>query len=286
MVFIQHGLRVGIFITMATLAALTLWRAKRAAGDHGIAFASGLWSSGAYLGVFLWLLIILVLSKTIGALAITLMLIPVVGILGTQLQTVIATGLTALILLYPALRAADVVPVEKIVAAAENVSTERAGSLQFRLSNEDILLYRAALKPAFGWGGWGRSRVFDPVTGKDVSVTDGSWIIAFGTSGWAGYLAQFTLLTLPILTLSWRRRDTPIVTTGLTFMLVANMIDLIPNSGLTPLTWLLAGTLMARRISVPTEGSITAPATHRAGGSLRYTRFAPTSSRVASDGSI
>ena len=286
MVFIEHGLRVGIFMAMATLAALTLWRARRATGDQGITVASGLWSSGAYLGVFLWLLVILVLSKTIGALAITLMLIPVVGILGTRLQTVIATGLTALILLYPMLRAADVVPVETIVAAAEDVSAERAGSLQFRLDNEDILLDRAALKPAFGWGGWGRSRVFDPVTGRDVSVTDGSWIIAFGNSGWAGYLAQFTLLTLPILTLSWRRRDTPIVTAGLTFMLVANMIDLIPNSGLTPLTWLLAGTLMARRVNVPAEDSVAAPATHQAGGSLRYTRFAPTSSRVVSDGSI
>ena len=76
------------------------------------------------------------------------------------------------------------------------------------------------------------------------------------------------------------------MTARLTFMLVANRIDLIPNSGFTPLTWLLAGTLMARRVNVPAEDSAAAPATHQAGGSLRYNRFAPTSSQVASDGSI
>src|SRR5437764_1120755 len=46
----------------------------------------------------------------------------------------------------------------------------------------------------FGWGGWGRSRIFDQWTGKDISVTDGGWIIYFGVYGWFGYLCFFGLL--------------------------------------------------------------------------------------------
>jgi hypothetical protein len=289
MVFIQHGLRVGIFMAMATLAALTLWRVARAVGtmprNQGSTAPSRLWSSGTYVGVFLWLLVVLVLSKTIGALAITLLLIPVIGVLGTRLQTMVAAGLTLLILLYPMLRAADVVPVESIVAAAENVSAERAQSLQFRLENEDILLDRARDKPVFGWGDWGRSRVYEPVTGKDISVTDGFWIIAFGSSGWVGYLARFGLLALPVLTLVQRHSANPIVTTGLSFILVANLIDLIPNSGLTPLTWMVAGTLMAR-VRMAAVEPVVAPDEDRAHAGTRYTRFATHRSRGGSMSAI
>lgn len=276
MVFIEHGLRVGIFMAMATLAALTLFRARRTVPDapqgRKTATGSAPWSPVTFFWIFLWLLFILVLSKTIGALAITMLLIPVVGIMGSRLQTLIASGLTVMILLYPMLRAADVVPVERIVAAAQDISTDRAQSLQFRLDNEDILLERAREKPVFGWGDWGRSRVYAPDTGRDLSVTDGSWIIAFGSVGWVGYIARFGLLALPVLTLAWRRRDTLVVTGGLALMLVANMIDLIPNSGLTPLTWMLAGTLMARRVtaSVPAGKIEPGPSS---GLSSRHTRF-------------
>ena len=290
MVFIEHGLRVGIFMAMATLAALTLWRTRRTALDTSLgrnaATESGSRLSGTIFWVFLWLLFILVMSKTVGALAITILFIPVVGFLGSRLQALIAMGLTVMILLYPMLRAADIVPVERIVAVAQDISADRAQSLQFRLDNEDILLERARQKPVAGWGGWGRSRSFDPVTGKDISVTDGSWIIAFGSSGWVGYLAQFTLLTLPILTLSWRRKDTPIVTAGLTFILLANMIDLIPNSGLTPLTWMLAGTLMARRVRVAVVEPETALDHDRAYAGPQYTRFATSRSRGSAASAI
>ena len=55
------------------------------------------------------------------------------------------------------------------------VGEDRAGSLEFRLDNEDMLIARAMQRPLFGWGGWGRARVHDE-DGKDISVTDGLWI--------------------------------------------------------------------------------------------------------------
>ena len=35
-------------------------------------------------------------------------------------------------------------------------------------------------RPIFGWGGWGRNRVYDEM-GNDMAVTDGYWIIFFGS---------------------------------------------------------------------------------------------------------
>ncbi|BDZ74639.1 hypothetical protein GCM10025856_23580 [Methylophaga marina] len=49
-------------------------------------------------------------------------------------------------------------------------------------------------------GGWARSRVFDPETGKDISVTDGYWIIILGKYGWVGFLSTFLFMILPIWT--------------------------------------------------------------------------------------
>ncbi|MFZ3583936.1 hypothetical protein ACOI1H_17440 [Loktanella sp. DJP18] len=249
MIFIEHGLRVGIFMAMTVLAAFTLCQAARAADSTTrIRWRSpgALWQPGSYLLTAFWLLFALFISKTVGALAITLLLIPILLFCSSQIQALLVAGIVGIVLLYPTLRAADLVPVEDVVATAQSVSAERADSLQYRLDNENILLDRAAAKPMFGWGSWGRNHVFDPESGRDLSVTDGTWVIAFGSSGWVGYLALFGLLVLPALTLSWRRGSDGIAITGLTLMLTANLIDLIPNSGLTPLTWMLGGTLLAR----------------------------------------
>ncbi|MFV4701615.1 hypothetical protein ACNJUI_21570, partial [Mycobacterium tuberculosis] len=92
----------------------------------------------------------------------------------------------------------------------------------------------------------------DRYTGKDVSVTDGTWVIAIGQFGWIGYLALFGFMTLPLLRLRRLVRDkaAPIspYTAGLAMMLAINLLDLIPNSSITPLTMLMAGALTGRAV--------------------------------------
>ena len=51
-------------------------------------------------------------------------------------------------------------------------------------------------RPVWGWGGWGRNRVFD-TSGRDVSVTDGMWVIYLGVYGLVGLVAWTALLLLP-----------------------------------------------------------------------------------------
>src|SRR5207245_2594993 len=81
------------------------------------------------------------------------------------------------------------------------MSESRASSLEFRFVQEEELLKHAAERPWFGWGRYGRNRVYKEDwqgIGVDTSVTDGRWIITFGQFGIVGFLAEFGLLAIPI----------------------------------------------------------------------------------------
>ncbi len=234
-VFLQHGLWLAAYFAMAILAAAALWRTFRAENDR---------QSPRWLFALAWLLGTLILSKSLGALSEAIVLLPAALFFSSRGQVRAAAVVAAVILTYPALRHADVIPVNKFVAAAEAYSPSRARSLEFRLVNEDRLLQHAREKPIAGWGGWGRGRVYSEY-GRDISVTDGIWIIIMSDSGWLGYIANFGLLTVPILLIAIRRRGSGLspATAGLALVLTVNLIDMIPNATLTPVTWMIAGAL-------------------------------------------
>jgi hypothetical protein len=234
-VFIQHGLMVALFFAVTVVAAFALWRTRTLSTPRAGALMAGVWLLG-----------VLVLCKTLGALISTLLLLPVVLLAPKRMQMILAAAVAMTVLLYPMLRGADLIPVDRMTGFAASINEERAQSFQFRLDNEDILLDRANLKPFAGWGSWGRNRVHDAESGSDISVTDGAWIIVIGVYGWIGYVAQFGFLTIPTLLLALRQRafELTFATTGLCLVLAVNLIDLIPNTGLTPLTWLIAGAVL------------------------------------------
>ena len=70
------------------------------------------------------------------------------------------------------------------------------GHWNVRLKNEDLLSKKAFEQPWFGWGGWGRSRVFND-EGTDISITDGRWIIIFGQLGVIGLVGTYGTLLCP-----------------------------------------------------------------------------------------
>ena len=234
-VFLQHGLWLAILVAMAVVAAGALWRHRLFEGAR----------AGQWLFAGLYLLIVLFLSNSLGAFAIALLFAPVVLLLGPRSQMLFAGAISVIVLLYPMLRSADLIPVDRVVAIAERISADRAFSLQYRLDNEDALGARAAEKPFAGWGTWGRNQIFDPETGRMLSVTDGVWILVIGSYGWLGYVAQFGLLTLPTLMLAFGRRSAALTpaTAGLSLVMAANLLDLLPNATLTPITWMVGGAL-------------------------------------------
>jgi hypothetical protein len=229
-VFLNHGLSVGFFTLTAVLAAFALSRA----GGRG----AGKWlAAGAYL------VVILVLSKNLGATILALVFVPLF-FLGPALRNAVILVTAVLILSYPMLRSAQLVPLQGFVNAVSALSEDRARSFQFRVNHEDSLLEKAAEKPLTGWGGWGRNRLYDEF-GRDLSVTDGAWIVTIGTRGWPGYVAYFGLLALPLLMLPRvaRREKVPVETIALAIIAAATLVDLIPNGFLSPISWMAVGAL-------------------------------------------
>lgn len=230
-VFLQHGLWVGMFLLTVVLAAGALYRSKANASYGKFLIAAG------------YLFAILYLSRNLGAFALAILFLPLLW-LRIAIQVRIAAVIALIFISYPAVRQADLVPLDQISAISSSISEERADSFMFRLRHEDMLLERASEKPLFGWGGWGRNRIFTE-DGRDVSVTDGIWTIILGVNGWVGYVTFFGLLCAPLIMLprTLNKRDMPPETAAIALILAANLIYLIPNSALSPLGWLLAGAL-------------------------------------------
>jgi len=237
-VFMGHGLLAAIFALSSAVAAATFWRARIAVHSippvHFAAYLSG----------------ILFLCRSAGAAVYGVLLVPLVCLARPKLQMLVAVGLAIVAVSYPLLRSQDLFPTNALVSAAESISTERAASLKYRFDNEDMLLARAFERPALGWGRYGRSRVYDS-EGRDMSVTDGRWIITFGEAGLLGFVAEFGLLSLGIFRAAsaFRRIDSPVdklFLSSLSLIVAVSLLDLLPNSGLVPWTWLIAGALLGR----------------------------------------
>lgn len=236
-VFMPHGLWVAFFALMALVAATALARhATPEERPRRMLIA-------VYLGA------LLLACKTLGANLFALALLPMVLFLNVRWQVRIAAMAGAAAVAFPLLRGLGLAPVWQFHALVAAYDAERAQSFVFRLINENRLLERAAEKPLFGWGSWGRNLIHDPMTGQVQTISDGHWIIVIGTHGWLGYIATFGLLALPLAAMWWAVRKVPDAQLSpwigpLALLLGANMVDLIPNATLVPLTWLIAGALL------------------------------------------
>ncbi len=235
-VFMPHGLWVAFFAFMVAMAAAVRLREAPP--------RSGAWRMLA-LGMAGGLVLI---CKSMGAIVFTLVFVPVALVFRARAQLLLSLVIVVLVIAYPLLRGSGLIPTEALVEQVAQISDERAESLQYRFTNEDRVLAHVEAKPLFGWGGWGRFMVYDPASGRSQTVVDGSWIITIGHYGWLGYIAMFGLLALPVIALWIEARrggaaPVPLAVSTLALILAVNMLDMLPNATLIPLTWLIAGAL-------------------------------------------
>lgn len=236
-VFLPHGLWLAIFVCSGLLAAAALVR------------PTALKDRWKIVSLLAYLFVLLILCKSLASFAYGLLLTPLVLFAPARYQIRLAMLFGVIAVTYPMLRNFQLIPLDAILAQVEAFNAERAQSLGYRFNNEEQLLARAAEKPLFGWGGWGRSLIRDLETGEILSIPDGRWIIVFGTFGWLGYICEFGLLALP-LAFMWRyiRRSGDVALSPyvapLCIILAMTMVDMLLNATLTPLTWLIAGAIL------------------------------------------
>lgn len=234
-VFMDNGLAVGMFIYGSCFAAAILHRQRQTIGGIPAIVAFGA----------LWLG--LLLSRNVGANVYALATLPMVLLVRGRMTSQLAIVLVALVVSYPLLRSTGKFPAKELVDFTAKGSLDRAQSLAFRFENEDLLLTKAQERAWFGWGGFGRNRVFDE-RGKDITVTDGEWIIALGANGRIGFLGMFGLLLAPIVIARRRGRriaapaDRQMVD-ALSLLCAVNAVDLLPNALFNILPIFVSGAL-------------------------------------------
>jgi hypothetical protein len=243
-VFMNHGLQVAIWMGSCWL----------------LAFAQLLHSGNRVRnwGVVCGLGITFLLLKSFGAVLLTL-LVAVTLAAAKWVRSPWPLLICPILLIgHLSLRAINHDPTTVVIDfVAENVSQERARSLQFRMDNESLLLEKALQKPVFGWGGWGRNRVIDE-SGQDVAVTDGLWIIVLGTHGFLGLTSFFGLqLAGPIRLLVQMRALVPdprfmAAAVGLSAVCFMAALDAVPNAMPIPITTVIAGAIAS--VSQSTKG--------------------------------
>jgi hypothetical protein len=247
--FMAHGLSLALFICAASIGAWVLYRARRSV------------LSLPPLVPALTLSILLALLNSLGALVYGLVLTPIVLMLRPKAQLRVAVVLALITALYPILRVTDVFPREGLVELAGRIDYARAESLDFRFTNEAILVEKALERPWFGWGGFGRTFVFDK-RGEATSVPDGEWIISLGFSGFVGLTFQFGALLIPVW-MAYRRIDRvpkahqPLLG-GMGLIATVCVLDLLPNGMFNNLPMFLSGALggLAQGMSQPVRAKV------------------------------
>lgn len=236
-VFMRHGLHVSLFVLMSLSATLTLTRLRYS--FFGV--------PAAVVGVYLT--VILVFCKSLGSIAYSLFIGPLVLLASPRLQMRAAVVLALLIVAYPLIRGSDLVPTTAVADFAESVAGERrVQSLTYRLETEDAMIEQIKTHLWFGFSNVGRAMLRDADTGRVLRSFDGFWIVSLTEGGVVELICIFGLLLIPVFR-AWQafpRIRSPMeraLVAGLSLMVTINVVDLLPNSTTEGYLTLLSGAL-------------------------------------------
>lgn len=185
-VFMGTGLALGTFMTATSLMGVWLWYTRALKRLRG-------YPVGPLVGL---LVVTAFACKNVGALALLIFGLTALFSIRILRGPLLIYALILAAPAYMGLRATGSWSADSMVELASMIHEKRGMSLNGRLVNDSMLAEKALQRPVFGWGGWGRSRIYDE-KGRDISVTDGEWIIVLGVNGVAGLTAFTIMLLLP-----------------------------------------------------------------------------------------
>ncbi|NTV99565.1 MAG: hypothetical protein HGA70_10435, partial [Chlorobiaceae bacterium] len=238
MVYMEHGLMTAMWMALGIFLAVWLLYCREL--PEKILFVPSRW-------LLLLLVFTTVMMKSVGALVLLAIALVVLYLSRKMKSAVLVVIMLLVPLLYIYTRTTGIWDGKNLSGyVAEKFSATRAQSLQFRFDNETILIDKALEGTFFGWGGYGRSRVYTE-KGKDISVTDGLWIITLGQNGIYGLAAMFVTIELPLLLFilrirpeRWGSRELSAPAVMALFMSVY-MIDNLLNGMINPIYMLFNG---------------------------------------------
>jgi hypothetical protein len=243
-VFLQHGLALGMFMTVSALVAYWLWRTRACAAIGGISIR--------------WVVAVLIATalaaKSTGAIALL-----AVGILLLEAAVRFRAGwVIVAVALVPTVYCAERIAgwdPQPLVEASAGFDPDRAASVRFRFDNERLLVAKAMLRPWLGWGRFGRSFIYDEDGESLGAVVDSLWIILVGMNGLVGLIAVGAVLAIPAIAFTRavppRRWRDPRLGTAAVFVvcLLLWAIDDLLNYMLAPVFPAMAGALVSAALA-------------------------------------
>ncbi len=245
MVFMQHGLMVGMFMASASLVGFWFWRSKAKRVVWGLPMVL----------LVIGLMGVTVLCKSAGAFALMLLGIGVLTVATWFRARVIVYAMVLIPAAYMTARTVgEWKGLELVDLAGTIFGPDRAQSLMTRLRSETGLwsivdaqgakLFGLGRFNVVGWQGPGGA-----VEGDLGIIPDGLWIITLGVNGLVGLISLSLVLTLPVFLMlrrfpvrMWSRPEVgPSIV--LAVALSTYFIDCLFNAMVNPLFILAAGAL-------------------------------------------
>ncbi len=242
-VFMQHGLQVALWMCGSLLLYYARWQSR---DGKSILKIPVTWAFFAMLVTFL-------LLKSAGAYFLAILGFAILFWVHRLRKPWPLMLIPALVVFYIVGRSTEYYTGRGIARIARDYLGEaREGSITTRLDNEDRLIAKAKQQWLFGWGGWGRNRIANEV-GKDITITDGLWIIIFGINGVVGLASCYTMLlagpcAVALLSSNHWRSLSPIDgahLAGLSTICSLSAVDSLPNAVVLPIFTVSLGGLVA-----------------------------------------
>jgi hypothetical protein len=241
-VFMQHGLMVSLWMAISTVVAFWLWRSRQMVTlrrvPMGIVVAA--------------LAVTTILCKSVNGWFTLLAGCGSYYLYNTLKMVKPFKLLIGIICGYAILRSTGLWDAQILLdLVARFIDQDRASSLAFRLTQEDLFSNWTMYRPWFGWGGYGRNRPMNIYVGQTLDTIDSLWLIAFSTYGYIGLASLFgAMLTGPWLALtrySQQFGQKVIGTEGILLCLavILFMVDSLFNSMVSPVYLMVTGGLLA-----------------------------------------
>lgn len=262
MVFMRHGLQVALWMATTSVCAFGLWQLMGVREIKSVP----MWA------IFVVLAATTILCKTVGAVFIMTVGVGIITAVKVSRSYWPVIAAACIPIVYVLLRGPGIWQGHELVTLVDTlIGSRRAASLETRIVNENMLTSHGLQRPIFGWGRWGRNRIESPA-GRDITTTDGRWVILLSSRGLWGMCGFMAVILAPPFLARYRFRDAFLATPRagplvlLNAMLALWMIHNIPNTSSDPFFLMMAGGVIAitraqtvrrRVVRVASQGSAT-----------------------------